>query len=227
MAYCKECKINIVSETVRCPLCHKELQIQDGEVLIKAYPDYVPRKSPDVFSLICMILAITSISLSVLINVLTLQTHFWSAIVTVYVLYAWLLGKLTFNPRIHAGFKLLAHAIAIPCSLIVVNVFAQSSVAMSKITWAISYAMPLTFVGFILMTLLVIYRKRYDRRDFIVYQLSLCVLAFIPILLVIFRVIEPMIPSIIAAIVSAITITGMLLFGRKSVKTEFRRKFHI
>lgn len=227
MAYCEECKVNIASVSVKCPLCNSKLQVQAGEIRAKAYPDFIPRKFNSTFSLTLSIIAVATILISVLVNILTMRTHFWSAIVTVYVLYAWFLGKLTFNPVVHPGFKLFAHAIAIPSSLIVVNVFAQSNETMSKITWAFSYAMPLTFVGFILVTLLVIYRKRYGRKDFILYQLSLCVLAFIPILLVLFRVVEPIIPSIIAAAVSAVTILGMILFGRNALKTEFKRKFHM
>ncbi len=228
MVYCNTCKINIASYSKNCPLCHNELPEAEDACVEKAFPDFEP---PNLrrkwITLVISWAAIAAILIAVLINILTWNSKLWSVIAVVYIIYAWLLGRLTFKSSVALGKKLFAHALAIPVTLIVVNIFSKRNETWGEISWALSYATPLILVGFILATTFINFNNRRSRKDFIFYQLTLSVLALVPLALVLLKVVEPMIPSIIAAVVAFITIIGIAVFGRRSFKSEFDRKFHI
>lgn len=228
MLYCDKCKVNIVSYSKSCPLCRAPLHEEEGAASEQAFPDFAaPNPRSRWITLVISLAAISAILVVVLINILTWNSKLWSVIAAVYIVYAWLLGRLTFKAGVALGKKLFAHALAVPVTLIVVNVFSKRNEIWGKISWAVSYATPLILVGFILATAFINYNNRRSRKDFIFYQLTLCILAFVPLLLVLFKVVEPMIPSIIAAVVSFITLIGLVVFGRRSFKSEFNKKFHI
>jgi hypothetical protein len=52
----------------------------------------------------------------------------------VHTLRMWL-GLLSFNKRVHLGWKLTAHAIAIPLLLVIINMFAPSAAVVSRVSW--------------------------------------------------------------------------------------------
>ena len=228
MQYCNNCKVSVSTKTAQCPLCHAGLRPLDGDEPVQTYPSFEPLKEKKhLFEKIVSFCAIASIVILVVINLLTYRGHLWSVIACSYILYVWLLGLMTIKKGIHVGLKLLAHAIAIPLLLMVVNMFADSEKTIHKASWAISYTMPFIFVGFILaINILMMIKTRY-LRDYLIYQLTLSVIAFVPLLLVLLNVAQPMLPSIIAAMFSFLSIIGLIIFSKKNIQTEFGRKFHI
>jgi len=225
--YCPECKINISSRTERCPLCRRELPpcVQDAA---EDYPGFEPiNKRNKQLARIATLAAAALIGLSALCNLLLWNRELWCAVFSACVLYAWGLGLVTFNRRIHLGWKLLAHALALPLLLIIANIFASRTAMISRVSWAISYAMPAIFGGFIITINIIMLKWQQKRRDYLLYQLSLCVIAFVPLILVLCGIAQPVYPSIVAAAFSLLTIGWLLIFAKKIVSTEFVRKFHI
>ncbi len=228
MQYCEACKVSISTKTEKCPLCHAPLPPCEDAALEQTYPDFSPFKRRNrLLTLLYSAVCLTAIFVCVLVNLLTWNNHLWSALVTAPVLYVWLCGLITFRKRAHLGLKLMAHAIGIVLVLVVINSFTDSQKVVSHVSWAVSYTMPFTFVGFILLINVLMAHKRHTLRDYVLYQISLCVIGFIPLLLVLLGVAQPVYPSIIAAACSALTIGALFLFGRKKVVAELNRKFHI
>lgn len=228
MQYCESCKVSISTQTDVCPLCHAPLEAREGLVLEQTYPDFAPLKRKSrLLELLLGLSCVFVIVVCALINLLTWNGHLWSVLVAAPVLYVWLCGLITFRKRAHLGLKLMAHAIGIALLLIVINSFSDSQRIVSHASWAVAYTMPFIFIGFILSINTLMARKRQTLRDYVLYQISLCVIGFIPLLLVLLGVAQPAYPSIIAAACSALTIGGLFLFGRKNVISELNKKFHI
>lgn len=227
MQYCTKCKISISSKTDRCPLCHKILPDISNQDTTQSYPDFeiIIKKHSKLVKAISFT-SIFLIILSVAINLVTWNGNLWCVIFSACVLYAWLLGLFTFNKRAHLGQKLMIHAIVIPLLLIIINTFAYSTYTMNQVTWAVSYAMPITFICFILVANCIMIKRHQNRHDFLLYQLFLCVIGFVPLTLVLSGVARPILPSIIAAGCSYFTIIGLVVFAKRIIKLEFRRKFH-
>ncbi len=228
MSYCPDCKINTAADLVRCPLCQNELQDCACSLETGAYPGFEPVKlRRRMLMKAVSLLAVTLIAASVFLNIITWRDDVWCVVFSACVLYAWGPGLLTFNKRVHPGWKLTAHAVAIPLLLVVINVFSSSAVTISRVSWAVSYTMPAIFIGFIITINFIIIRWKQKRRDYLLYQLSLCVIGFIPLILVLSGVAQPVFPSIAAAGCSFATIIWLILYQKKMIRSEFARKFHI
>lgn len=200
----------------------------DDQDTDEVYPDFEPRKRRDrklikVFSKTAVLLIFSS----VIINMMISSETWWSAIFSSFVLYIWLLGLLTFKKTAHPGLKLMAHAIAMPLLLVVINSFASNTRTFTRVSWAVSYAMPIIIICFILVINIMMYRRRQNLQNYLLYQLSLCVIGFVPLILVLVGVAKPIQPSIIAASCSFLSILALLLFSRKIVIGELGRKFHV
>lgn len=228
MKYCTECKILISSGADCCPLCRGELPHAEHPDGAEEYPGFEQgRPKAKKLSRIASVVAGALIVASVLCNLLIWNGHIWSVVASACVLYAWGLGLLSVQRRVHLGWKLIAHALALPCLLIIANAFASRTEMVSRVTWAISYAMPAIFVCMIIVINFIMLRWRQKRHDYLLYQLALCIIAFAPLILALSGLAQPVYPSIAAAGCSVITIGWLLIFAKKVVRMELERKFHI
>jgi hypothetical protein len=227
MQHCPDCNIRISTPAEFCPLCQKEIAPHEGGE--SAYPDFEPVKKSKMglIRLIISIVALTAIAVTVTVNLLTFDGVLWSAIVVANVLYVWLLGFYTFRRKVSTGMKLLAHAITIPAVLVVINIFAFRTATLNKPLWSVSYTMPIILIGFIfILTGIMIIRRRM-LREYLVFQIVLCAVTAVPLILVLTGLAQPILPSIIAVCLAYAITIGITIYARKVVRAEFARKFHL
>jgi hypothetical protein len=171
--------------------------------------------------------AASLIVFSVLANIFVWNENFWSAIATAAILYVWILGLITLKKTLHVGLKMMLHAISLSGLLLVINTFAYTAESIHRVTWAISYGIPGILAGFIIAVNVTMFSHRQNRRDFLLYQISLSVMGIIPLILVLTGVTSPMWPGITVAVLSYLTIIGLVIFAKRIMLSEFRKKFHI
>lgn len=227
MKHCPECDVQISTETDRCPLCHGEITDDNSGAASLKYPHYEPLarkrfKTITAVSVAAVLLIITT----VVINILTWQGNAWSAILAGYVLYVWIFGLLSFNTRIHTGLKLLAHAVVLPLLLLNTNALSGKDETFTKLSWAISWGMPIIFLCFIIAVSIVMLTRKHNKREYVFFQFSLCIFGLVPFVVVMFGVAKPILPSIITAAASILTLMAVTISQRKIVASEFKRKFH-
>lgn len=228
MLYCIDCKVRITGKTDRCPLCGKHLPSAYMQSSEPKYPDYVPLVRSNIkLAKIMFISAILLILISAAINAITWTGSLWSVIFSSYVLYIWLMGLLTFKTRVHLGMKLTGHAISVSVLMLIMNTFIYKTGTFNRITWSVSYGMPIVLIAFIIAVCIIMIKKKQNRKDFLFYLLSLCVAGFIPFILVLCFLAEPMLPGLITAAFSYLIMMGLAVFARKTVREEFIRKFHV
>lgn len=242
MDYCPECKVKIVSKGDKCPLCHGDVQHEQPLSAKIPFPSYVKYKNlRRIWAFALSLAAPVVIGICVLINVLTWNGFAWSMIVGVATLYAWLVGLYTFRRTDHLGQKLMLHAIGISALLVVINfVTASPSMISSQFwenfssiaKWSLDYAMPSTLIAFILAINIAMLSQRHRLRDYLIAQFSLCVLGFIPFVMIMidltaFDVLDSWFMSIAASSFSLLTLLVLVIFARNLVAKEFGRRFHI
>ncbi len=225
MQYCYKCKIKIITKTDSCPLCHQKIE-PDWKV-VETYPQYIPLKEPNkkyaqIISIVSLILIVLSFNL----NLFVIKGSNWSVFFATCIIYFWLLGLLTFNRKVHLGLKLFAHASTLPIVLILANMFATNEKEINNITWAISYATPFIILCFTLIIRFIILKRKQKIRDYLVYQLALCFMGFIPLAIVLYKAARPLYPSTITALYSYFTIISLFVFSRRMIKVELKKKFH-
>ncbi len=228
MRYCNACQINISTLTDRCPLCHQPLPKDDDQCMTKTYPPYAQfaggkRK----LIMTAVITSLVLLAAAVFLNILTWNGNLWCAIFSGCLIYAWFLALVVFKKRIHLAFKLVTHAIVISLLMIIINIFDHEHTTVSHVSWAVSYAMPIIFSCSILAILIGIAGKKQTHHDFFLYLLTLCVIGFIPLILVLCDVARPLHLSIITAGWSFITIVCVAFFMKKIIRLEFVKKFHL
>jgi len=228
MQYCPNCKVSISTQTDKCPLCHTPLPKTDDKDLKQTYPAYeLIRNKRHRWAKGISIGASVVIALSILFNLLFWNGHLWCVPVTATILYVWLVGLLTFKRSVFLGLKLLAHAIFLPALLLVFNAFTDNVEIVADITWGISYAMPAIFLLFIFMVDILMIYKKHTVQEYLLAQLSLCVIGFVPLILVLVGLAEPIYMSVAVAIVAGVTVLGLILLARKLIAKEFARKFYM
>ena len=228
MSICHDCLVHIRDDEPHCPLCGGPLDGGEGLRQERPFPDFEPKKRRDkklarAVGKAALLLMITSAG----INMMIFSQTLWSVVFSSFVLYIWLLGLLTFRRTAHPGLKLTAHAIAMPLLMVVINTFSSGDKTFARLSWAVSYGMPIVLLVFIVVINIIMYRHRQNLRNYLLYQLSLCIIGFVPLILVLAGVAQPIAPSIIAASCSFLSILALLLFSRKIVIGELGRKFHV
>lgn len=225
MQVCNNCKIKITSKTDRCPLCHKKIKTSKNKEAFPKFESKINRynEAKKIISTVSIIVIVTS----VLLNIFVIRENYWSVALSACVLYFWGLGLLTFNRKVHLGLKLMSHAITIPLVLIVMNMFATSTKVINNITWALSYTTPFIILCFIFVINFIMIQRRQILKDFLLYQLALCIMGFIPLIILSFGVAKPLYPSIITAICSYTTIIYLTAISWKRIKEEIKKKFHL
>lgn len=226
MEYCDDCKVNISTKTNICPLCHKKIKIEKDA--IDTFPAYEPlkniyTKTATIISLIAPFLIVVSLFL----NLFIIKTSYWSVIAIVGIIYLWLLGLITFNRKIRIQTKIIAHAITIPLVLVAINAFASNELIIERVTWAISYAVPLIIFCFIAFINFIMIRTKQNFREYLLYQFTLCLIGFVPLIILLFGVAKPIFPSLVTAIYSFWTIFNLIFYSKDIVKEEFKKRFHV
>jgi len=229
MKYCPDCHVKVATRTERCPLCHRLLPTEGEDKGVISYPefDYKAGRRKLILKLEAT-LALTGIFSVALINFLTFAGHLWSVVAIAAILYAWIVvGWLSFKRNAHISLKLMVHAITITGLLLIIEAFATASGMITNLSWTLSFAMPSIFIGFIIIINILMLIKRQQLRDYLISQLSLSVIAFTPLILVFFDLVDPIYMSIAAAGLSFATIIGLFIMGRRIVISELGRKFHL
>lgn len=228
MKRCPDCKVNIASRTQRCPLCHRQLP-GDPKEGVASYPELDYRESQRRIILkVLATLSLTGIFTTALVNWLTFSGRLWSVVAIAAILYGWVIvGWLSFKRNVHISVKLMFHAFGITGLLLLIEAFTTSSEMITHLNWTLSFAMPSIFIGFIVIINILMLIKRQQLRDFLISQLSLSIIGFIPLILVLFDLVTPIYMSIAAGGLSFATIIGLFLLGRRIVISELGRKFHL
>lgn len=225
MARCERCHVNIGMQATRCPLCGQP--IEGAESLPPAYPPPPePHKTSWLYRWFALA-AFVSIGVAVASNLLVPGGGLWCIPFAGTVLYVWALGVMTFNKRLHRGVKLMAHAIALMALVILYNMFANGERTAHQITWAVSYAIPFLLIAFSLYISFQMAFHKQDLRGYLLYQIALCVIGFVPLLLVLLGVATPIWPSIVAASCAYLTLMCLVIFARRVISLELSKTFHL
>ena len=222
MKTCKRCHVRVSDDSCICPLCHTVLTEFDGAKTKMAYPDFYGRtKTYNLLTRIMLFLSIVGGIAAIIVNYLTYDKVMWSPLTTAVILYYWSAIIHSIRHHVNVASKILVQAV---CASIF-TVLVDYVLGFGK--WSINYVVPsiLTLAG--TAVLIIILVNRINFQTYFIYQFIIGVLGCVPFLLFIFGIVDKPLMSIIAVIVSALTMIGTSIFGEKTVKSELKRRFHL
>lgn len=223
MRTCKKCKVEILDETTVCPLCRNVLEeTKEPAETAVGYP-YVKgtvKKLNFVVRLYSFLAIVTEVVL-IIVNYLTYQGLWWSAITGISILYFYI--TLKYSIQKNSGYRSVIWVQVIGAVLLVIAV--DNIVGYRG--WSVNYALPgaILLLDVTIMVLMLV--NMVNWQSYLLMQICTVLVSIAGLVMWYFKVITRPVLSIIAAAVSACLLLGTLIFGDRKAKTELKRRFHV
>lgn len=220
MSRCKQCNVEILDETERCPLCHSVLE-KTVEVE-NMYPNVrTMTRRLALLSRIYLFVAILVEALLIYLNVLSDSEMFWSAIPGLAMLYGYLVLRYAILGK--SGYK----GKIIVLTLIAILMVVAIDFVVGYRGWSVNYALPsaILLVDAGILILMCINRRNWQ--SYMMWQIFMILCSVVPLVLYAVGIVTAPILAALAFAFSAALFLGTLIIGDRRARTELRRRFHV
>ena len=220
MSRCKQCNVEILDETERCPLCHSVLE-KTVEVE-NMYPNVrTMTRRLALLSRIYLFVAILVEALLIYLNVLSDSEMFWSAIPGLAMLYGYLVLRYAILGK--SGYK----GKIIVLTLIAILMVVAIDFVVGYRGWSVNYALPsaILLVDAGILVLMCINRRNWQ--SYMMWQIFMILCSVVPLVLYAVGSVTAPILALLAFAFSTALFLGMLIIGDRRARTELRRRFHV
>lgn len=220
MSRCKQCNVEILDETERCPLCHSVLE-KTVEVE-NMYPNVrmITRRLA-LLSRIYLFVAILVEALLIYLNVLSDSEMFWSAIPGLAMLYGYLVLRYAILGK--SGYK----GKIIVLTLIAILMVVAIDFVVGYRGWSVNYALPsaILLVDAGILILMCINRRNWQ--SYMMWQIFMILCSVVPLVLYAVGIVTVPLLALLAFAFSTALFLGTLIIGDRRARTELRRRFHV
>ena len=220
MSRCKQCNVEILDETERCPLCHSVLE-KTVEVE-NMYPNVrTMTRRLALLSRIYLFVAILGEALLIYLNVLSDSEMFWSAIPGLAMLYGYLVLRYAILGK--SGYK----GKIIVLTLIAILMVVAIDFVVGYRGWSVNYALPsaILLVDAGILILMCINRRNWQ--SYMMWQIFMILCSVVPLVLYAVGIVTAPLFALLAFAFSAALFLGTLIIGDRRARTELRRRFHV
>lgn len=220
MSRCKQCNVEILDETERCPLCHSVLE-KTVEVE-NMYPNVrTMTRRLALLSRIYLFVAILVEALLIYLNVLSDSEMFWSAIPGLAMLYGYLVLRYAILGK--SGYK----GKIIVLTLIAILMVVAIDFVVGYRGWSVNYALPsaILLVDAGILVLMCINRRNWQ--SYMMWQIFMILCSVVPLVLYAVGIVTAPILALLAFAFSTALFLGTLIIGDQRARTELRRRFHV
>lgn len=220
MSRCKQCNVEILDETERCPLCHSVLE-KTVEVE-NMYPNVrTMTRRLALLSRIYLFVAILVEALLIYLNVLSDSEMFWSAIPGLAMLYGYLVLRYAILGK--SGYK----GKIIVLTLIAILMVVAIDFVVGYRGWSVNYALPsaILLVDAGILILMCINRRNWQ--SYMMWQIFMILCSVVPLVLYVVGIVTAPLLALLAFAFSTALFLGTLIIGDRRARTELRRRFHV
>lgn len=220
MSRCKQCNVEILDETERCPLCHSVLE-KTVEVE-NMYPNVrTMTRRLALLSRIYLFVAIIVEALLIYLNVLSDSEMFWSAIPGLAMLYGYLVLRYAILGK--SGYK----GKIIVLTLIAILMVVAIDFVVGYRGWSVNYALPsaILLVDAGILILMCINRRNWQ--SYMMWQIFMILCSVVPLVLYAVGIVTAPLLALLAFAFSTALFLGTLIIGDRRARTELRRRFHV
>lgn len=220
MSRCSQCKIEVLDETERCPLCNTVLE-QTAE-MENMYPDIRIRSRKLVmFSRIYLFLAIVFELITVDVCMF-LEVQSWIFIISGLVI---LFGYIVLRYAILGTSGYMAKTVVL--TIIAVLMFVAIDFSVGYNGWSVNYVFPsgILLIDATTIVLMIINRKNWQ--SYLMLQIFMVLCSAAAVILSLFGIITNPVVSVTALNASLILLLGTVIIGGRRARVELKRRFHI
>ena len=220
MSRCKQCNVEILDETERCPLCHSVLE-KTVEVE-NMYPNVrTMTRRLALLSRIYLFVAILVEALLIYLNVLSDSEMFWSAIPGLAMLYGYLVLRYAILGK--SGYK----GKIIVLTLIAILMVVAIDFVVGYRGWSVNYALPsailLVYAGILILMCI----NRRNWQSYMMWQIFMILCSVVPLVLYAVGIVTAPLLALLAFALSTALFVGTLSLGARRARTALRRRFQV
>lgn len=220
MSRCKQCNVEILDETERCPLCHSVLE--PTIEVENMYPDVrVKRRKMILLSKIYLFVAIVVEAFLIVVNHYGEFETAWSLMTGLALIYGYLVIRFAILGKTGYIFKtIVLTAMAI---LVLVAIDFLSGYR----GWSVRYVFPAAIIAVDAVILILMIVNRRNWQSYIMWQIFMIFVQHRPDGALSDRVIAVPYLALAALGTSVFLFLGTMLIGDRKARVELKRRFHI
>lgn len=220
MSKCRQCNVEILDETERCPLCDSVLE--HTEEMENMYPNAkVQTRKWVLMSKVYLFAAIVLEVILFGINYVDEYQIGWSLVVGLGLLYGYIVIRLAILGQ--AGHKL--KIILLSAIGIVMMILADFAIGYHG--WSVNYALPSCVIILDIGIAILMLVNRRNWQSYIMWQLLMLLVSGGMVLLYIFGIISNPYILGVAVLATVFLLLGTVIFGDRRARVELYRRFHI
>ena len=220
MSKCRQCNIEILDETERCPLCHSVLE-QTVEVE-NMYPNVrLMTRKLMLISRIYLFCAIIAEVILVYINKVTESKTWWSLIVGLIFLYVYMLIRYAILGK--SGYR----SKVVVLTTIAILIAVASDFLSGYRGWSVNYALPSGILLVDAGILILMFCNRRNWQSYIMWQIFMILCSIIPLVFSLVGIATSPLLGLITFAASVFLFLGTVIIGDRKARTELKRRFHI
>lgn len=220
MSRCRQCNIEILDETERCPLCRSVLE-HTVEVE-NMYPDVrmISRKMM-LISRIYLFCALLAEVLLVYLNIVLESRIWWCSITGLCFFYGYMLIRYAILGK--SGYMQKMIILTIIAVLMIIAV----DFVVGYQGWSVNYALPagILLIDFGIVILMITNRRNWQ--SYMMLQLFMILCSMIPFVFLLLGIVTVPYLVLLAFAFSLFLFLGTLIIGDRRARVELKRRFHI
>lgn len=225
MKICNDCHVELENKLEFCPLCGTTLEDTDKRGLmpyvLNRYPDFSKALHGQQFiKKLFVFISLLGAVVSVLVNFFVAPKPMWSLLVLGGLAYGWLIIPPILRRGTNKASQVVMQVLLTSILLIGVDFF------FGYRGWSVNYVVPSLFIAGMLTLALFIVFNRTNWRQYLIYQFIMALFSLVPLVLFLFGISTSLVMALVAASLGFASIFATVVFGDRSVKNEFRRRFH-
>lgn len=219
MRKCLKCQVDIASSTDVCPLCKTPIQKgSTNDVFPKIEYNY---KNHNLLLNILKVCSLIASILCLFINFTINRSITWSWFIIAGIFSFWLTLTTAIRGRKHFISLLFGEMLIIIIVSFLWDYFTGFNL------WSINYCLPfLTSIYTISILLMRIFRANLAK-EFIFYATINSLIGLVPGVFLLLKLVTVLWPSYISVIISIVILVVLIVFNKRQVKNELKRRLHI
>lgn len=220
MSKCNRCNIEVLDDSLICPLCKGALS--GAKSVRPAYPDMLPKLQRMRLALrIVAFCAIVGSLVLGIVNYLTYRGVRWSLVSVAAIVYLYLTFAVTVQPLSDEQEKILFQGIISMALALAVDF------SLGYRGWSVNIAIPVVMIVVDVVFFVMMLVRRRDWRSYVIPQIELTLLAAVLLLLVSMNVVTWKALAMVAVFVIVVQLFGVFLIGGRSTTLELNRRFRM
>lgn len=222
MKRCSECRVKVNEVSNRCPLCFSSLEKIDDIKEEYTYPkvELSLKKYRNLFKILGVVSVIVCL-LSIIANYMSFNGVKWSLLVVAGIIYWWISLAYSINKSVSTTLKIVIQAVLLSLLMICYDL------AIGYTGISINYGLPTISINANLIILGIMIINRTNWKKYSMYQLTMCIIGFIPLIFIPFGLFYTYTPIVLSCIFCSVMFISTFVYRKSELKDEYIRRFHI